>query len=114
MKKEVMKKWVAALRSGQFKQGFRQLELDGKFCCLGVLCQIAPPELPRYRVGNALGTGTLLYQEAIMEWAGLRTIDGDYNAGTQQLFCNNLASANDHGQTFEEIADIIEKNWKKL
>lgn len=32
--------WVAALRSGQYKQGRYYLELDGKFCCLGVLCHM--------------------------------------------------------------------------
>ncbi|WP_395138355.1 hypothetical protein [Schlegelella aquatica] len=32
--------WIAALRSGQYKQGRSYLELDGKFCCLGVLCHV--------------------------------------------------------------------------
>lgn len=32
--------WVAALRSGQYKQGRAYLESDGKFCCFGVLCHV--------------------------------------------------------------------------
>lgn len=32
--------WIVALRSGQYKQGRRYLEADGKFCCLGVLCHV--------------------------------------------------------------------------
>lgn len=32
--------WLAALRSGQYKQGRIYLEADGKFCCLGVLCHV--------------------------------------------------------------------------
>jgi hypothetical protein len=34
------KRWVEALRSGEFKQGQGYLEYEGKFCCLGVLCKI--------------------------------------------------------------------------
>ena len=38
--KELAKKWVAALRSGEYKQTGNVLRnLDG-FCCLGVLCDI--------------------------------------------------------------------------
>ena len=32
--------WIAALRSGQYKQGQYYLESCGKFCCLGVLCHM--------------------------------------------------------------------------
>lgn len=32
--------WIAALRSGQYKQGRFRLERDGRFCCLGVLCHV--------------------------------------------------------------------------
>ena len=36
------KKWVAALRSGKYKQGKGQLydNLDEKYCCLGVACDL--------------------------------------------------------------------------
>lgn len=34
------KKWVAALRSGKYKQGQKALLKDDKFCCLGVACAI--------------------------------------------------------------------------
>ena len=41
MKKNIMKRWVSALRSGEFKQGKGALEAKGKHCCLGVLCELA-------------------------------------------------------------------------
>jgi hypothetical protein len=41
MKKGLKKKWVAALRSGKYEQGREYLQADGKFCCLGVLCEVA-------------------------------------------------------------------------
>lgn len=38
LNKEVKNKWVAALRSGRYKQGTEKLhnEDDNSFCCLGV------------------------------------------------------------------------------
>lgn len=45
MKKSIMTKWVKALRSGEYKQGFGYLCNEGNHCCLGVLCEIAPKSL---------------------------------------------------------------------
>lgn len=42
MKQELKNKWVEALRSGDYQQGRSVLRShDDKFCCLGVLCDIA-------------------------------------------------------------------------
>ena len=41
MKRDVAKKWVAKLRSGEYEQGKGYLNDDGKMCCLGVLCEVA-------------------------------------------------------------------------
>ncbi len=41
MNKAAKKRWVTALRSGDYKQGFdAMLADDGTFCPLGVLCDI--------------------------------------------------------------------------
>ena len=40
MDTELKKKWVAALRSGQYQQGKGYLKKDGRYCCLGVLCSV--------------------------------------------------------------------------
>ncbi len=41
MNRELKKRWVEALRSGQYKQGQKQLRPDADtFCCLGVLCDL--------------------------------------------------------------------------
>lgn len=37
MDSKIKEQWVAALRSGKYKQGTGYLNRDGKFCCLGVL-----------------------------------------------------------------------------
>lgn len=45
MNKEWAMKWVEALRSGKYTQGKCMLEtLDGRNCCLGVLCRITGME----------------------------------------------------------------------
>lgn len=41
MNPEWKKKWVEALRSGKYKQGKEALCFGDKYCCLGVLCEIA-------------------------------------------------------------------------
>lgn len=41
MDKRLKKKWVKALRSGEYEQGRGHLCRDGKYCCLGVLCVVA-------------------------------------------------------------------------
>lgn len=40
MKPEIKAKWVAALRSGEYKQGREALRIGDRFCCLGVLCDL--------------------------------------------------------------------------
>jgi len=51
MDQELKTKWVAALRSGDYKQGngyLHKIEWDGSesFCCVGVLCKIASETHP--------------------------------------------------------------------
>lgn len=98
MKKLVAKKWIKALRSGQYRQGTQRLKLNGKYCCLGVLNQLYPElnlsdessrVLWNYKaIGLNSATGTLCWES-----------DGSVMS---------LARLNDNGFTFDEIADIIQ------
>lgn len=50
MKQNIMKKWVKALRSGKYKQGYGTLKQYNGFeevyhCCLGVLCELYNDEM---------------------------------------------------------------------
>ena len=45
MKKEIADKWVAALRSGDYKQVHAYLHTPAGYCCLGVLCEITKEEI---------------------------------------------------------------------
>ena len=46
MNQEYKTKWLEALRSGEYKQGMAYLCRDNKFCCLGVLYDIATKNEP--------------------------------------------------------------------
>ena len=121
MNQEIKAKWVAALRSGEYKQGFEQLkDCNGNFCCLGVLSDLAEKEGivesvqeeigPRafgYRTKgseNSFKFGTL--PKAVMDWAGLDSdnpIIGDNNRAT---YCNDVCR-----MSFNKIADLVEKHF---
>lgn len=110
MNEDVKKAWVAALRSGKYKQGRGSLRTpDGEFCCWGVLCDLAPKDVMRDEDWNVWA----LAPDAVIEWAGLP----DRASGTPRVKiakCRSgaptpLATLNDtHGATFDEIADAIE------
>jgi hypothetical protein len=54
MNKELKAKWIAALRSGKYKQGRSRLKHSGRHCCLGVLCEVAGYQPARHEVDLTL------------------------------------------------------------
>lgn len=115
--KENVEKWVKALRSGDYKQGQFNLNKDGKFCCLGVACELFKDELKLevtvIRVGRA-NYGATKYNgvasdlpEEVMNYLGLKSPYGNFRGGS-------LAALNDVGTSFNEIADLIESKPKGL
>lgn len=111
--------WADALRSGEYKQGQGHLanETSDKFCCLGVLCELAVKAnvIPKYdpegtwhpypQYGNERTVAVLPLKVA--EWVNLRDDQGDLDecpvyGGTA------LTIANDQGMTFGRIADLID------
>lgn len=110
--------WVAALRSGKYKQGTRRLVRDFRdsikpgtceFCALGVLCEVYCDEVEDIR--NLNNTFLRSYGRfennkmppmEVLEWAGMTTGFSDY-----------VARANDdYGVKFDEIALIVEHATK--
>lgn len=131
MKKEIADKWVAALRSGEYKQTTKMLCKieDGvkSYCCLGVLTDMginSGVEIPTvieckpnykmvmYKSTNQHWTYGVL-PDQISDWAGMRTNSG---SGSYKLSNNyfSLWQINDAGYSFQQIADVIEKNWDIL
>lgn len=107
---ENAKKWVAALRSGEFTQGTGRLvardpdtnEVIGH-CCLGVACVLAQ---------RATGVGFVereLPPRRVQRWLGLSTVEGTIEGDF------SLVEHNDNnGVTFDEIADLIESEPEGL
>ncbi len=106
------KKWVAALRSGEYKQGKGCLEnANGEFCCIGVLAKLAGVDRTVSTGKNALNQ-SIIYDgqigsasDKVKEWIGLVNEVGMY---AQDDGWEDLARLNDNGHTFEDIAAIIE------
>lgn len=107
MNEKIKKKWVDALRSGKYKQGREQLRDGDKFCCLGVLCEVLRiPYRPRdpYLPPRARDLAGLKQKDPLVQ---LR--------GRALMAISNLNDGNDvltpplRRRTFEQIADVIEK-----
>lgn len=123
MKKAIAKKWVEALRSGDYKQGksaLRTVGQNGKtsFCCLGVLCNLhaqAHPQIARTQTHPEVYLGEMEFlPREVMEWAGMKTYDGSYGEETAYGQEDDLTQDNDSGLSFKRIATIIEKHADEL
>jgi hypothetical protein len=108
MNQEIKTKWVAALRSGEYEQGTKQLKKYEKFCCLGVLCDIHSKEKGIEWVddGIYIDEDEFLSQD-VMGWSGIKEINPPVLHG-KFLTIRTLSSLNDSGYTFLQIADLIE------
>lgn len=101
LKPEFKAAWVAALRSGKYEQGVGGLKYQTKsgalWCCLGVGCDVLGAPAVN-RVGDQDGIDP--------DWP-LNEVwhDGADNKEVRY----DLARRNDEGETFEQIADYIER-----
>jgi hypothetical protein len=102
MKPELKAKWVAALRSGEYPQGKDFLQSNGKFCCLGVLCEVAGIH------GQQLSdNGAAVY--LINDQPHTSTLTRNLHLFELDLASQaKLMGKNDGGHTFDSIADWIE------
>jgi hypothetical protein len=116
MNPEVKRKWIEALKSGEYEQGHHSLKTkEGDrvtYCCLGVLCDLYGKEH-----GNRWGKRRNQYPtfmkemsalpKKVMEWAGIDTSTGEirYKNGNRTA----LIRLNDNGKSFKQIAKVIEK-----
>ena len=104
--KEAAALWVKELRSGAWEQGRYALKVGDAYCCLGVACELYQRVVGGLAINVVNGITWYDWRrttlpEVVQEWLGLATVGGDYDN-------QGLAEANDHGKTFQQIADIIE------
>jgi hypothetical protein len=114
---EIKAQWVAALRSGEYEQGTGYLNADGKYCCLGVLCELAyeAGAVTKYSNLSPAEYGpagdALVLPYYVQNWAGLydQTVDVETH-GYDRI---PLSVLNDGGESYDsysftQIADLIE------
>lgn len=116
MNPEVKVLWLAALRSGEYEQGASALKRGGKYCCLGVLCDLHAKKFGGKWYDSDEIEGSEYHDEfavapnEVCDWADIdpyghfSTDDSltNYNDGNPQL---GIVS-----HTFAQIADIIEEH----
>jgi hypothetical protein len=109
MNQEIKQRWIKALRSGEYKQGYGNLYHCGKFCCLGVLTDLYIKEhgLQWERDSADLwsfeGNGGTLH-ESVQRWAGIPN-ELPVIRGKSAVVCND-----NYKFSFDEIANLIEKD----
>ena len=110
MNPEVKQKWIEALRSGKYEQIKRKLWDNGKYCCLGVLCEVVGALRDNYGYYK-------LNESAQIESDTELTGDLADSLGLTTEDQRILTEMNDgenafkgSPQSFKEIADWIEKN----
>lgn len=125
--KKARKKWVAALRSGEFKQcknalTHYQIGSDNySYCCLGVACEVFGIPKKKEADGEIWFTGKHPHRidlpVEIKDLLGLRTNQGHFH-GTVYIDdiprSGCLTGLNDSDISFEKIADVIEQEPEGL
>lgn len=101
MREVTVEEWVAALRSGKYRQTKGYLRDQTGFCCLGVGCDLADPDLWEEAVDR----------DGFVYGADIPTMQMPPSSTPLPLlkFWGDLAAMNDAGRTFSEIADELER-----
>jgi hypothetical protein len=124
---DVKAKWVAALRSGNYEQGYHLLKYDNRYCCLGVFCEIM-----RVPVSDTI-EGAVLFdnEKSVLPLS----VQHEYGFSESEVYINLtqenvqrlneyidvatnafeldytlLTTVNDRGVPFDVIADLIEEH----
>ncbi len=124
MNERIKNLWVQALRSGKYTQGHGYLMRDDKFCCLGVLCDLAiKAGVPGINVtesgdgsgsmsyGYGLARSVVTLPPVVAAWAGVDEGDPQVYVedATEEDAFPTLSFLNDErGYNFNQIADAIE------
>ena len=123
IQKNVIQRWVQALRSGQYSQCRKVLhnKTTNGYCCLGVLCDLFAQEkhldAERDVFYRARDYDQTLPSE-VAEWAGLESKNPMVAYSTERGERISLTRLNDGGPWLEvapldflKIADLIEAEW---
>jgi len=103
LNKKEFRKWIRALRSGEFKQGLGRLQEIGtsNYCCLGVACKVLAP---KYETIDGMLVGVVPRVDfGSPKWLSGINRDFEFETGKPLIQLNDKA-----GLRFDEIADLLE------
>lgn len=101
MDQKIKRKWVEALRSGNYKQVKQKLRTSEGFCCLGVLCDVV--DSTKW-VKNPFGTN--FFHSG---WSGILPQDIMEMAKLDKEDAQILMDANDcEDWSFDDIATYVD------
>jgi len=113
-RKEIIRVWIKALESGEYKQGRKYLcRIRGderSYCCLGVLCEVAhiPEQKKTTHAVEYKDNEDFNYKSLPAALSNFLRINS-----TGKLDLNvpdvTLASMNDNGADFRNIANVIRR-----
>ena len=126
MNSQIKQKWIDALRSGKYTQAQSKLYSGDGFCCLGVLCDIYAKEVGDIAWVKKDPSKTWIdvdkwdywyfddqsevLPECVSKWADLNENDPVVTKDiVTPNYLTTLASLNDKGVTFEDLAEVIEE-----
>jgi hypothetical protein len=106
---ENLHKWIAALRSGKYKQGRRALRPSkNTYCCLGVACDLYGKEngVSWDENGRFMGKSGSL-PSSVKKWLGI-SADQEDKLACLNDGCRFAPDSEKDPMSFDEIADYIE------
>jgi|ERR1044072_1710710 hypothetical protein len=109
--KDELRSWIAALRSGNYRQTTGALEDNYGFCCLGVACKVLiPADKLTYKEGTLrtklISGGVPEGQNNAPLWLKLINEDFEKRHGKCLITLNDTDK-----ESFETIANLLEKYY---
>lgn len=115
-----VKDWIKALRSGKYKQAKGKLRRANSYCCLGVLCNLYDSNAWRPYPNEEVFTGDTHYWKDVFQINALpnsikEKLAEELNMNITRVdhLQDSLISKNDHGDSFSNIADFLERTLKR-
>lgn len=118
MDTEIKRRWVKALRSGNYKKGTIRLRTSrNEFCVLGVLCDVIDTKMWIKPNSNSMYKDCYMWNGRI---GGIPT-EVLMDIGMTMQFANEIAHMNDTPHPvkkneflydFNYMADLIEREWE--
>jgi hypothetical protein len=120
MDRELVKRWIDALRSGEYRQGMGTLRKGNEYCCLGILAELIHGKDCWYKRGaQEDGWTSAIYcyipvggLAEILDFGEMLDVMDAELVGLSSLYSDltqeRLSHMNDSGCSFEKIADYLE------